>query len=290
MNLKFAMDIGVKSKNNSFEVWGWGITEIGNLDNFEWGKDFSELIKYCGITGNHKIYCNNLKRNGKIIIKWLYINGYNYVSEKGQAKNKTFTSWIDDKGNIFSINIYIEKKGQKVKKITIVDSNKLINHTPKQIISSFGMDDIKYIDINNDMIDIDNISEQAVLHLKNNTIAIAKSLQMLFDLGLNKNTMASNAMREYIDLLGEKNFRKLFPVLPYEVDYEIRLSYKGGYMYTSPEYNSMSSEEKKRLVEWDIVSMYPHIMVTKPLPYGEPLKFDGKYPENSLYQIGRAHV
>ncbi len=284
MNLKFSMDLGVTSK--PFKMWAWGITEIGNIDNFLWGKDFKELLDFCNNTGNHKFYCRNLKKNGKIIMKWLFNNGFSYVSTKSDAVNKSFTSWIDDKSNIYSLNIYMEKHKNKVRKLTLLDSNKLINETPEQIVEEFDFSDVSLVSIDVDKIDFNNedSTNLAVSYLKGNTIAVAKALKFIFDLGLNKNTMASNAFNEYMNTIGEKKFKKLFPTLPYELDYQIRLSYKGGYIYKNPDFDSKNINQDE-LVEVDVNSMYPHIMITKPLPYGEPLKFDGKYPDNSLYPL-----
>lgn len=275
--MKFAMDMGVTS-DKPFDMMMWAMTELGNRDNFIYGRDLDSFVSYCNSTGNHKIYCNNLNKNGKILIRLLYMNDYEYISFKSNAKEKTFTSWIDDKGNIYSIDIYMSK----TRRIAIVDSSKLVNETPKKIISDFDIQGVKYYDFNFDLLKNGNYyrMEKAVECLKNNTIAIAEVLDYMFSLGLTKNTMASNAIHEYINTIGEKNFKKFFPALPYEVDYDIRMSYKGGYIYTSPEYKGNESS-----INVDINSMYPNIMLTKPLPYGVPLKFEGKYPENSLYPL-----
>jgi hypothetical protein len=94
----------------------------------------------------------------------------------------------------------------------------------------------------------------------------------MFDQGLNKMTIAGDAFNSYKSFV--PNFRKRFPILPKAVDEDIRHSYRGGFTYVNDIY------KEKRVGKGiciDKNSMYPSKMVQKPLPYGKPEFFEGKY-------------
>ena len=65
----------------------------------------------------------------------------------------------------------------------------------------------------------------------------------MFDEDLTKITIASDALSSYKKI--NKNFNKYFPKLPYEIDKDIRKSYKGGFTYLNEIY-----KEKERRTRW----------------------------------------
>ena len=56
---------------------------------------------------------------------------------------------------------------------------------------------------------------------------MARALEIMFNENLTKMTIGSDALTNYKEI--NKNFNKYFPILPYEIDQDIRRSYKGGF-------------------------------------------------------------
>ena len=85
---------------------------------------------------------NNLKFDGEFIIYWLIQNNFEFIEDKKQRKDKSFTCLITDTGQFFSIEVYFEikNKGKKVKKVTFYDSLKIIPFSVDQIAKSFNLE------------------------------------------------------------------------------------------------------------------------------------------------------
>lgn len=60
------------------------------------------------------------------------------------------------------------------------------------------------------------------------------------------------------------------------------MSYKGGYTFANPE--NQGKDIGKGIV-FDVNSLYPSVMAYRPLPYGGPLEFPGKYETNKQYPL-----
>ena len=56
---------------------------------------------------------------------------------------------------------------------------------------------------------------------------MAKALKILFDEKLTRMTRASNALADYKEILSKQKFMHYFPLLDYEIDKDLRKSYKG---------------------------------------------------------------
>ena len=71
-------------------------------------------------------------------------------------------------------------------------------------------------------------------------------------------------------------FDYYFPVLPVEIDKEIRWAYRGGFTYLNPKFANVQNVAG---IVLDVNSEYPYILHDKPLPVGYPVFFEGE-PEN----------
>ena len=94
-------------------------------------------------------------------------------------------------------------------------------------------------------------------------------------------TIGADALQEYKDLIGK--FRDLFPELLTECDSFCRKAYKGGYCYCNPIHQGVLIDSPGQV--YDVNSMYPWAMHEKPMPYGDPIHFTGKPPENPDYPL-----
>ena len=78
-----------------------------------------------------------LKFDGEFIISYLFNHGYEHIKDRKEKRDKTFTTLISDMGLFYSIEIYYEVKGRKVKKISM-DFNKKFRsypHVSKEVFS-----------------------------------------------------------------------------------------------------------------------------------------------------------
>ena len=57
-------------------------------------------------------------------------------------------------------------------------------------------------------------------------ISLAKALKTLFDDNLTKMTQGSNALNDFKEIISKSKFQHYFPQLDYEIDKDLRKSYK----------------------------------------------------------------
>ena len=114
-------------------VWAWAISEIGNPDNFIYGNNIDDFMKFCSGRGNYIMLFHNLKFDGQYIIDWLFRNDFKYAKSKEEIKDKTFTTLINDMGQFYNIIVYFKVTGHKTNKVTFEDSLKLLNFSVDKI-------------------------------------------------------------------------------------------------------------------------------------------------------------
>ena len=266
------------------KIWAVGMCEIENIDKFVHFNNISEYINYCAKLKNPIIYFHNLKFDGEFIIYYLLKNNYKWVQTRNEMQDSTFTTLISDLGVFYSIEICLKKdvKGHRTKKITFYDSLKLINMPVRVIAKKFKLPILKG-DIDYDRHNTEcETTETELNYLKNDCQIVAMALKRLFELNLNKMTIGSSALADYKKDLTKNEFNIYFPQLDLQTDSEIRAAYKGGYTYCNPEKSGKDVGEGFVL---DVNSLYPYVMSCKPLPFGTPLKFEGKYVNNSEYPL-----
>lgn len=164
---------------------------------------------------------------GSFILNYLLNNDYEWIKDKKEKKNKTFTTLISNFGQFFSITIYFEVNKNKTKKVTIYDSLKILPFSVDKIAKSFNLE-ISKLKIDYDLKREYNhkLTKEEQEYIKNDVKIVAKALKVLFDRNLDKMTQASNAMKDYKNIITEKRFNYFFPKLPFEVDKDLRSSYK----------------------------------------------------------------
>ena len=280
---KFTADFETTTDENDCRVWAYAICEIGNVENFIYGNNIDDFIKFCqNKRENYVLYFHNLKFDGEYIFNYLLNNGYECIENKKDRKDKTFTTLISDTGQFYSIEIFFETKNKRhINKVTIYDSLKILNFSVEKIAKDFNLP-IKKLEIDyKEKREIGHIlTEKEIAYIKNDVEIMARALEFLFNENLTKMTIGSNALANYKEL--NKNFIKYFPELAYEIDQDIRKSYKGGFTYLNECY--VEKETEKGIV-LDVNSLYPSVMMYEKLPFGDPLFFEGKYEKDLLYPL-----
>lgn len=279
---KFTCDFETTTDPNDCRVWAYALCEIGNPDNFMYGKSIYELMDWCANQkDNVTLYFHNLKFDGEFICYWLEDNGFKWVDSIKEATDSTYTTLITNMGAWYSIEIYFEVKGKKKNKVTIYDSLKLLNFSVEEVAKGFDLPIRKLeLDYNTYREEGHELTQHEIDYIRNDVEIMARALDIFMSQGHSKMTIGSNALANFKELC--PNFRNLFPVLPTEVDADIRASYKGGFTYLSPKYKEKQTGAG---VVFDVNSLYPSIMYNRLLPYGVPEPFQGKYEYDPLYPL-----
>lgn len=280
---RFTADFETTTDEKDCRVWAYALCEIGKPDNFFYGNnidDFFKILQYK--RENYVLYFHNLKFDGEYIFNYLLNNGYECIKDKKDRKTKTFTTLISDTGQFYSIEIFFEVDNKKhINKVTIYDSLKILNFSVDKIAKAFDLpirklelDYTKYREVGH------ILTDEEIDYIRNDVEIMARALDFMFKERLTKMTIGSDALSYYKEM--NKNFNKYFPILPYEIDMDIRKSYKGGFTYLNDCYKE---KETGRGLVLDVNSLYPSVMTGEYLPFGEPIYFIGKYEEDPLYKL-----
>lgn len=280
---KFASDFETTVNEEDCRVWAYALCEIGNVDNFIYGNSIDDFFKFCqNKNENYVLYFHNLKFDGEYIFNYLLNNGYECIKNKKDRKDKTFTTLISDTGQFYSIEIFFETKNKKhVNKVTIYDSLKILNFSVEQIAKDFNLP-IRKLELDYKAYrEVGHIlTEHEIDYIRNDVEIMARALEIMFHQNLTKMTIGSDALDYYKKM--NKNFKKYFPILPYDVDEDIRKSYKGGFTYLNDVYKEKETADG---IVLDVNSLYPSVMKFEKLPFGDPLFFNGKYEKDMLYPL-----
>ena len=278
----FTADFETNVDEKDCRVWAYALCEIDDTNNFIYGNSIEDFINFCSNKKeNFNLYFHNLKFDGEYIFSFLLNNGYKCIKDKKDREDKTFTCLISDTGQFYSIEIYFEVHKKFVNKVTIYDSLKILNFSVEQIAKDFHLPIRK--------LEIDYLEKRPVGHIltteeidyiRNDVTIMAMALKIMFTEDLKKMTIGSDALEHYKKI--NKNFDKYFPELPYDIDKDIRRSYKGGFTYLNDAYKN---KETSCGIVLDVNSLYPSVMKNESLPYGQPIYFTGKYQKDLLYPL-----
>lgn len=279
---KFTCDFETTTDLDDCRVWAYAICEIGDPDNFIYGNSLDEFMEWCqNPKENYLCLFHNLKFDGQYILSWLLKQGFEYVADKKNRHDHSFTTLITDMGQFYVIEVYFKVKGHKVNKVTFHDSLKLLNFSVEEIAKSFDLPISKLKLDYHAKREIGHIlTPHEVDYIRNDVRIMALALDILYKQGMTKMTVGANALHSFKSICN--NFSQLFPVLPLEVDADIRKSYKGGFTYLSPKYREKTTGRGLTL---DVNSMYPAKMVQEWIPYSMPEPFEGKYKPDKLYPL-----
>lgn len=269
---------------NDCRVWAYGICEIGNPTNFIYGTSLDEFmfIHCANKRENHTFYFHNLKFDGEFIFYWLFRNGFTHVKNRKELVKNTFCTLISDKGAFYSTEVCFSKIGKKVNKVTFYCSLKILNFSVDKIGKNFDLG-VNKLEVDKSFYKLDRpvghvLTQLEIDYLRNDVEVVARALDVMFNEGMTEMTIGSNALSEYKNIVGKQNFNKTFPIPSYDAD--VRQAYKGGWTYLNPKFKDKSIKDG---IVLDVNSLYPHVMYSKKLPYGEGICFEGEYVEDKLY-------
>lgn len=267
---------------NETYVWAWATYNIDNKD-FCYGNNIEDFMEFCKFYHNPIIYMHNLKFDGEFIIYFLNTHGYKYIEDKKDRANYTYTTLINNQGLFYYIEVYFRVGNKQTKKVTFVDSLKIIPFSVKDIAKNYGLDIYKLeLDYNEKREKGHKLTLDEIKYIKNDVEIVARALKHNFDNGLTKNTLSANALNEFKKTFKKDTYEYIFPQLPYEIDKDIRQAFKGGVNFLN---NKIKGVELKTGTVIDVNSLYPYVMYTKDIPYGYPEFFKGKYINDENYPL-----
>ena len=233
---RFTADFETNVDENDCRVWAYSISEIGNIDNFIYGNNIEDFIKWCSNPReNYQVWFHNLKFDGEYIFSYLLNNGFTCIKDKRERANKTFTCLISDMGQFYSIEIFFEIKGRRINKVSIFDSFKILAFSVDKIAKDFNLP-IRKLEIDyKEFREIGHVlTNEEIDYIRNDVEIMSMALDIMFKRKLTKMTIGSDALSYYKSNL--KYFHNYYPELPFEIDQDIRKSYKGGFTYLNPLY------------------------------------------------------
>lgn len=279
----WSADFETTTDEKDCRVWAYSLSNIEDPNKFLYGNSLDDFMEWCSHPkDNYTLYFFNLKFDSAFILCWLFNNDFEYIQDKADRKDNTFTTLITDLGQFFSIEIYFCVNKHHVNKVTIIDAAKIFpNFSVEKLAKGFGLpirkltlDYHAYREVGH------QLTKEEIDYIRNDVEIVARVLKIMFEKGLTKMTIASDAMSNFKDYF--KCFRKYFPKLDDNVDAEIRKSYKGGFTYVNPIYQGVKCGSGWTL---DVTSLYPSIMVQEKMPYGQPILFNGKYKYDVIYPL-----
>lgn len=281
-SLYYTADFETTTDVNDCRVWAWAVCSIEDPSKFEYGNDIKGFLNWC-CDDKHNYTClfHNLRFDGEFIIAALGKAGYSHIEDPKDKADYTYTTLISGMGEFYKIEIYFHVTKKRVNKVTILDSMKILNMSVKDVSLSFGLP-ISKLKLNYTEYRAvgHELTEHEVHYLRHDVEIMARSLSQMYDMGLDKMTLASDALNNFKQTF--QHFRKFFPELPEEVDKEVRAAYRGGFTYVSPKYKE---KELGAGMTLDVNSLYPSVLRNSVMPYGEGVRFEGEYQEDPTHPL-----
>lgn len=128
---------------------------------------------------------------GSFLISFLYEQGFELITDSKEKREKTFQCIISDLGAFYEIIVYLKKNSKRVKKITFIDSLKIINMSVNDIAKTFNLPISKLkIDYNAFRERNYKLTELEKEYIKNDVTIVAMALNQLFQENLTQMTAA----------------------------------------------------------------------------------------------------
>ena len=278
--IKYVGDFETTTDPADCRVWASCLVDIETNETKHLSNNIEGMFEFLK-DKNSEVFFANLKFDGEFIISYLLNNGYEHIlpdpSERARPRPKAFTTLITDGGVFYTITVWFACKNKQYEKVTFYDSLKKLPMSVSKIAKAFNLDMRKLV------IDYDEYREPGHVltelekeYIEADCKIVAAALKEQFAEGLTNMTNASDAMNGYKGFITKNMFERWFPVLPVEIDDDLRRTYKGGFTYVNPKYQGRLLHDGITL---DINSLYPSRMYDCVLPYGYPVYFECEIPD-----------
>lgn len=267
--VNYSADFETTTLRDDCRVWGWGICDIMEDDDVEFGTDISSFMEF--VRGsNSNCYFHNLKFDGGFILDWLLNNGFEHIGKDDTGIAGCFKSLISDMGQFYSVTVFWENG-----KVTeFRDSLKKLPMPVKRIAKAFNLEEGKgEIDYHTFRPVGHKLTAEEMDYLRRDVKIVAHAMRQVLNSGMTRLTVASDSLAEFKRLTGSKYFARVFPELSYVMDAEIRRAYRGGWTFADPRF---SGKVNGCGIVLDVNSLYPSVMRHRQLPHGTPIFQKGR--------------
>ena len=277
---RWVVDFETTVDENDCRVWAWGACKINEPDIFVWGKDIDSFFAWAEKQDHPKCWFHNLKFDIQFINSKLLNDGFEWT-DKRSTTAKTFNTLITPTGDYYSARIVFSNVNRHPKTLELYDSMKLLNMSVAAVAKSFGLPFSKQ--------QLDYHKERPVgyeptpieLHyLEADCKIVAIALKRMQERGITHMTIGQSAVEDFKKR--KPAFRNYFTKLPKEVEEDIRQAYKGGFTCLNPAYSEIDTGPGFFL---DRNSMYPTMLMQKPLAVGRPVFFEGEYKPSPIFPL-----
>lgn len=257
----WAADFETTTDEDDCRVWSWGARDI-ETGTYRKGLDLDSFVDWVS-SRNSRVYFHNLKFDGKFIVPWLLMSGYEWTGERHPSAGE-FTTSIDMMGTWYTVIV----KWRNGKRTVFQCSVKKLPMSIKAMAKAFELEIVKG--------EIDYEKPRPVGYIPtpeedsyqfNDCEILAQALKIVLDEGATRMTVGSDSLAHFKEIYGAKRFASTFPILTPDVDAELRLSYRGGFTYAAKRFRCKYSG---RGATYDVNSLYPSVMYNSFLPIGEP--------------------
>lgn len=281
---RYSCDFETTTDPNDLRVWAWGIVDIDTLE-FIRGTDIALFFQFMK-RNRGAYYFHNLKFDGEFLLSFAMRKlGMTYSKEHDE---NTFDCVISAVGQFYKLEFTFKRYDTYRLSASVYDSLKKLPFSVKVIADAF------HLPIKKGEIDYRKYRpigyKPTTLewdYLRNDCEIVARGLKIQFDEGLTHMTIGSDALNTFISMIQSKTFENLFPVLPIEIDSDIRRALRGGYTYANRNFQNQVVGCGQ---VYDVNSMYPWAMHECLMPYGIPVFFEGEYEHDSQYPLYIQHV
>ena len=264
-------------KDKETRVFMYAVADVETLQVVRRGTTIDDFMKWATTTRRDKtttVFFHNIKFDGSFIVSYLLSKGYKAVKKFSDDHNTEFETLINEMGIWYGITLKI-KKADYLIRINFQDSYKKIPLSVRMIAEAYKLEMSKG-DFDYDMYRPLGYepTDDEWSYVDRDVLIVAHALKEKIGQGMTKMTLGSDAYNNFKLRFTAKQYEYLFPILSMEDWEHIKKAYKGGWTYAD---KRRIGKVYENVLSFDVNSLYPASMYDKPLPYGMPVHFQGKY-------------
>lgn len=259
-------------------VWAWDIcdTKLNHIT----GTNIESFINHIKQFNKCLFSFHNLSYDGTYILDYLLRNGYKFT-ESSEPKINEFTTIITPFCVHYAYQIHFENGNI----VTINDSFKHNSQSVETLAKTYKLSILKgHIDYDLYREEGHVLTDEEIAYIHNDTEIMMRILLEDLNDGFTSFTESGNSKKFFKPTIGKnkQQYEATFPILSDYEDEFVRNAYRGGYCHLKKEH---FNQLKGKMMSVDINSMYPSMMLHKPLPYGEGLHCNGYAPLSNEYKM-----
>lgn len=260
----------IKELKSRVAVWGAAIMSLDCEDSFQYTDSIEAFFDMIIKNRISTIFFHKLEYYGEFIVYWLLKNKFIFKkTDKFLKENEFSVLAAGSLGKIYKVSANFMGK-----LLVFKDSNKILPMSIDEMRKSFSPDIPKLEELK---IDINAISIEHILYMNSYCRILRRGVRAAQNAGISALTLGSFAIKEFKKSIGgDRMFRNWFPSIPEELDSDIRNAYHSGLNVIN---KSIKGKHLHSGVVLDVNSMYPFVMKTKKMPYGDFVRFKGKFDE-----------